>query len=301
MSAHGPQTDVVTVGRVYCDLIFTDVPRMPTMGTEVYAGGFGMHAGGGAAITAAHLVAQGRSATLAAILPGGAFGPMIRDELHAAEIDLSLCRSAEPGTEAQVTAALVGGEDRAFITHRSGPAAPRLNEVALGRTGAQHMHIAELATLVEMPELLTVARAAGMTVSLDCSWDETVGLTDAAPLIAAVDVFLPNAAEAERLADMGAVPPVAPITVIKEGAKGATVWSKGGREHAPAKRVTPVDTTGAGDAFNAGFLHAWLGGQPLDACLFAGNTAGARAIGVRGGFPPQRAAHVAQLGHEVLP
>ena len=58
---------VLSVGRLYCDLIFTDLPRMPTMGTEVYAGGFGVHAGGGAFITAAHLAALGHPSALSAI------------------------------------------------------------------------------------------------------------------------------------------------------------------------------------------------------------------------------------------
>lgn len=282
----GANKGIISVGRLYCDLIFTDVPRLPTMGTEVYAGGFGIHAGGGACITAAHVAAHGRRSYLASFLPTGPFGPSMKSEISAAGVGLEFCRSADPDLPLQVTAALVGAEDRAFVTNRAGPAAPRLRADTLREAGIAHMHIGELATLIEMPELLNLAHAAGLTVSLDCSWDESIVATDAAQLIAAVDVFLPNAAEAARLGEMGIPAPFAPLTVIKDGANGASAW-KGGREvHVGADTLTPVDTTGAGDAFNAGFLDAWLDGRELGECLRSGNRAGARAIAMRGGFGP---------------
>ncbi|MFT4618919.1 MAG: sugar/nucleoside kinase (ribokinase family) [Sulfitobacter sp.] len=289
------RSGVVCVGRLYCDLIFTDVPRLPTMGTEVYAGGFGLHAGGGACITAAHLAAHGRQSHLSSFLPSGPFGPTMKSEIKAAGVHLDLSRGADPDLPLQVTAALVGTEDRAFVTNRAGPAAPRLRAEQLREAGIAHMHIGELATLIEMPELLNLARGAGLTVSLDCSWDESIVATDAAQLIAAVDVFLPNAAEAARLTEMGIVAPFAPLTVIKDGANGASAWKAGREVHVAAERVKPVDTTGAGDAFNAGFLHAWLDGRALAECLSAGNHAGARAIGMRGGFGPLVAAQTAGL------
>ena len=277
---------VVSVGRLYCDLIFTDVPRLPTYGTEVYAGGFGLHAGGGACITAAHLAGLGRASHLSSFLPSGPFGPSLRAEILGAGVDVDLCRAADPELPLQVTAALVGAEDRAFVTNRAGPAAPRLRAETLREAGVVHMHIGELATLIEMPELLNLAHGAGLTVSLDCSWDESIVAEDAAQLIAAVDVFLPNTSEASRLVEMGVAAPFAPLTVIKDGASGASAW-KGGREvHVAAEPLTPVDTTGAGDAFNAGFLHAWLDGRALTECLGGGNQAGARAISTRGGFGP---------------
>ena len=117
---------VLSVGRLYCDLIFTDLPRMPTMGTEVYAGGFGVHAGGGAFITAAHLAALGHPSALSAILPAPPLAGLIEPDLARAGLDLRLCKAAAPGDEPQATVALVGAQDRAFVTHRTGPAFPPL-------------------------------------------------------------------------------------------------------------------------------------------------------------------------------
>ena len=293
------KSGVVSVGRLYCDLIFTGVPRMPTMGTEIYTGGLGIHAGGGACITAAHLAALGVPASLAAYVPAGPFGAALRSEILGAGVDLTLSRTADPDLPLQATAALVGPDDRAFITNRAGPAAPRLSVEALRGAGIGHMHIGELATLIEMPDLVRLGRAAGLTISLDCSWDESITAQDAAGLIAAVDVFLPNAAEAAQLADIGLAQPFAPLTVIKDGARGARALQAGREVTAPAKALTPVDTIGAGDAFNAGFLDAWLCGQDTRACLEAGNRAGARAVMMRGGFQPLPAREVA--GFETLP
>lgn len=217
----GRRGGVLCVGRAYCDLIFTDVARMPSMGTEVFAGGLGVHAGGGAPIAAAHAAAAGRPSFLAATLPQAPFGEICAEQLRAAGVDLSLCRAAEAGADPQVTMAIAGPVDRAFVTRRAGPAAPDLTPGQLAGLGLAHLHIGELTTLVEMPGLIDLARAAGLTLSLDCAWDDANDAVQAAPLIAQVDVFLPNASEAAWLADSGVQAPFAPLTVIKRGPDGA--------------------------------------------------------------------------------
>ncbi len=275
---------VLCVGRLYCDLIFTDLPRMPSMGTEVYAGGLGVHAGGGAFITAAHMASLGHPSALSAMLPPKPFGDILSDDLARAGIDLQLCQAMQAGDEPQVTVALVREGDRAFVTRRAGPAFPPLAASDLAEVGATHVHMGELATLIERPEIVSVARSAGATVSLDCSWDDDLVAADVAAVIGDVDVFLPNDAEMQHLLDIGVPATRLPLTAIKQGPAGATALIDGERLHAPAQEVRVVDTTGAGDAFNAGFVSAWLAGKSLETCLRAGNTQGARAIAQRGGF-----------------
>ncbi len=275
---------VLCVGRLYCDLIFTDLPRMPTMGTEIYAGGFGVHAGGGAFITAAHLASLGQSSALSAMLPPGPVGALLAGDLERSGIDLRLCRTSPSSDEPQVTVALVGEGDRAFVTRRAGPAFPPLTARDLAKIGATHVHVGELATLIERPEIIAVARDAGATISLDCSWDDDLAAPDIAEVIGAVDVFLPNDAEVQHLHDLGVPATLFPLTAIKQGPAGATALVDGERLHEPALEVSVVDTTGAGDAFNAGFITAWLAGESLQTCLRAGNAQGAHAIATRGGF-----------------
>jgi sugar/nucleoside kinase (ribokinase family) len=269
---------VICAGRFYVDLVFTAVPAMPTPGTETYAGGFAIHPGGGAFITAAWLAALGRRSGLLSRLPEGPFGDALAPAMAGFGVDLSLCPRAGPP---QVTAAINVGEDRAFLTHRHGPALPPVTAASL--RGARHLHIGELATLAEAPELAASARAAGLTVSLDCAWDEAaLDRPDRLALIGSADVFLPNEIEAERLglAALAALPRT--LTVVKEGARGSRVLRPEG-PRVPAAPVTPVDTTGAGDAYAAGFIDAWLDGAPLDRCLAEGNRCGGRAVSAAGG------------------
>lgn len=278
------QTGVLCVGRLYCDLIFTGMPRLPSYGTEVFADGFGVHVGGGAFITAAHLAALGQPASLATLLPNAPFSELVLPGLHAAGVDLGLSHPMPAGTEPQVTVALAGTGDRAFVTRRSGPAFPDVTAADLTRAGIGHVHIGELATLLERPSILDTARAAGATISLDCGWDEAIRPADAAPFIAAVDVFLPNEDEAAWLAEDGVTAPFAPLTVVKCGTAGARAQTCDAVVEVAAAPVEAIDTTGAGDAFNAGFLACWLKGQALRACLAAGNARGALAVTGRGGF-----------------
>ncbi|EKF19606.1 carbohydrate kinase family protein [Nitratireductor pacificus] len=275
---------VISVGRLYCDLIFTGLPKMPTLGEEVFAGGLSLTPGGGAFITAAYVAALGRPVSLASALPSGLFAEALMPELTASGVDLSASQPTSAALDPQITVAMASGVERAFLTRRSGPAVPPGFAAALATGRFAHLHIGELATLVEEPSLVPLARAAGMTVSLDCSWDDAVlARDDLAALIASVDIFLPNETEADRLGISSSAPPPAPLTVVKRGAHGSVALSAEGAVFVKARPVEVIDSTGAGDAFNAGFIDAWLSGLPVERCLRAGNRCGAEAVTRIGG------------------
>jgi sugar/nucleoside kinase (ribokinase family) len=281
---------VLCTGRVYCDLIMAGLTGAPEPGHEVYAEGLTLAVGGGAYITAAYLWALGIESGLAAVLPAPPFSAVIEDELAASGIDLRWCHRAAKGEDPQLTVALITGGDRAFVTRRSGAAVPAsiLPAIASGAFG--HLHIGELASLIETPGLVARAKAAGMTVSSDCAWDaEVLTRPDLIAQLQGVDVFLPNRAEATALSRHGDLAGFAPLVVVKDGSDGAVAYAGGKQISRPVEVVTPVDTVGAGDAFNAGFLTAWLAGCALPQCLDAGATTarvalmrsgGARGLGV---------------------
>lgn len=104
------------------------------------------------------------------------------------------------------------------------------------------------------------------------------------------DLFLPNASEARRLTGqddlMRAIKilgKLCPIIVVKDGSNGSIALSNNELVKVPAIPVSPVDTTGAGDNFNAGFLLAWLDGQSLETCLKWGNITGGLSTTELGG------------------
>lgn len=269
---------ILCAGRVYCDLVFTGAPALPSLGTEVFAEGLSLHVGGGAAITAATFAALGHSATLFATLPAAPFDTVVREDLAQLGVDTGPCGQ---GMAAQITVAIPAQDDRAFLTHRAGPALP----AALPSGPWRHLHIGELTTAQEHPSLIAAARDMGLTVSLDCSWDAATLAKgrDLAEVLSQVDVFLPNTAEFEALTRAGLPDGMAPLTVVKDGANGARAHTATGWTKGPTTAVPVVDATGAGDAFNGGFLAAWLDGAPLAVCLAQGNRCGAAAVRAPGG------------------
>ncbi len=277
---------VLCIGRVYCDLVFMGVPSDPAPGREVFADGLSLHAGGGAAITAGWLASLGRRAELCAHLPAAPFDAPVVHELAAAEVGMALCAPAAT-PEPQLTVAIVRGDDRAFLTRAPGPVAPLPDIAELKRLGIGHLHVGELRTLVERPDLIDLARAAGLTLSSDCGWDDALDAS-CAPLVAALDVFLPNADEAARLVALGLPRCPSPLTVVKRGAEGAEARRGDRIVKRPAPRIEVIDATGAGDAFAAGFLSRWLEGAPLDDALQTGVACGALAVTRPGGLSAAR-------------
>ena len=296
---------VLCAGRVYGDLLFTGMPRLPALGTEVFTEALSLHAGGGAYITAAWLSALGRPAELCATLPREPFASLVREEATANDVGLSATRAATAG-DPQLTVVHVVDGDRAFTTRRAGRALPPGHMDALRSPAIRHLHISELTTLLDYPVLAKAARAAGLTLSLDCGWDDVAlerdDLTDVlADVLADVDVFLPNEMEADKLGIERLDSLSATLVVVKRGSRGARATGPDGSCSRPAHAVSPLDTTGAGDAFDAGFVHAWLDARPVDQCLALGNACGALAVTRRGGAGhlPTREALARMLGERL--
>lgn len=283
MSANAASNSVLCAGRLYCDLVFTGVPNLPSMGTETFAENLSLHAGGGAFITAATFSALGWNASLLATLPSAPFDGVVCREIEQVGVLTNLCRAAEEGAAPQLTVAIAGKEDRAFLSNKSGCAVP---EFDMPTQTFKHLHIGELRSLVEHPNLIEKARSAGMTISLDCSWDADLLArgSELNALVSNVDVFLPNESEFSLLVQSGLDEGVAPLTIVKCGNKGARAFKDGMWIDEPTSPTIVVDATGAGDAFNGGFLSDWLSGKALRDCLKEGNRCGLVAVGQTGGI-----------------
>jgi sugar/nucleoside kinase (ribokinase family) len=131
----------------------------------------------------------------------------------------------------------------------------------------------------DLPRIFKQLKAAGLTISLDTNDDPEDrwegGLDE---LLGLVDIFLPNDDEACRItgkpdADsaLASLAQRIPIVAIKCGKRGALVQMGTKKWELPGQPVTPIDTIGAGDSFNAGFLAAYLRGETPDACAAFGN------------------------------
>ncbi|EIM27172.1 carbohydrate kinase family protein [Microvirga lotononidis] len=287
---------VLCLGRIYCDIIFTGLRDMPVLGRERFADDVTVVAGGGAYITAAHLASLGRPSALLTRLGTDPLSKGLDPELEGSGIDLTFVERS-PDAGPQPTVALVKDGERAFVSRRAGTSRPASLEKALAAPDIAHLHIAEFATLKDNPDVIAMARERGLTVSLDPSWDDELIRQDAGffETCAGVDVFLPNVEEGEALtgeaspeAILSALREHFPLVVLKRGEHGAVASKGSASVSARAMPVTVVDTTGAGDAFNAGFLHSWLGTADIERGLAAGIEAGALSVQSPGGAPPRR-------------
>ena len=96
------------------------------------------------------------------------------------------------------------------------------------------------------------------------------------------DLLLPNEAELIALGGPDAALAAAGGVAVTHGRDGASWYAAGDPQRVPVDRVTDTDSTGAGDAFDAGFLAAWLGGESPAVALAAGVRAGTEAAGAAG-------------------
>jgi len=143
----------------------------------------------------------------------------------------------------------------------------------------------------DMAALCEGVHGRGGIVFMDCAQiDVTLDTPGVVDALRMVDVFAPNETEALQLTGtdtiddaLDVLAALTPLIVLKQGPKGATARRGDHSVHVPAlDGLDIVDTTGAGDCFNAGFLHAFLRGEELERCLQLGNIVGGLSTGARG-------------------
>ncbi|MDZ7802267.1 MAG: carbohydrate kinase family protein [Trueperaceae bacterium] len=186
MNAGGSRdAPVLVAGPAYCDLLFSGLDAVPDLGTERFARGFAVQAGG-SAITAVALARLGRPVALLADLGDDALGEAVLRVLAAEGVATAWVRR-RAGDATPVTAVLSTPQDRAFVTHLPDPGdAPDLAG-ALRASGASHLHVAGFPFVRARPDAATLAAQAGATTSFDPGWDEAA-LAEPAVRALAADV-----------------------------------------------------------------------------------------------------------------
>jgi len=234
--------------------------------------------GSSAGICAAGLARLGVDTALVARVGADVFGARTRELLADAGVDTTSVAVVDEPTGVSVI--LSAPDDRAILTLTGALAGLTADEVLAAAEGAAHVHVASFFLVPglapELPGMLARVRERGATTSLDTNWDPAEHWEGVAECLPHLDVLLPNAQEAIALARaLGedatdaeaaarALASHGPIVVVKDGADGGFAASPDGSlVRAPGLTVDVVDTTGAGDSFDAGFLAAWLEGLPL--------------------------------------
>jgi sugar/nucleoside kinase (ribokinase family) len=286
-----PAFDLFVSGRPSLDVMFSGLHGVPAVGEDIDADGLGVCAGT-SFNTPAAANRIGLRVAYVATLGNDVWSRMIRDEFEAEGLPTDYLRIEERPLPGISVAFNVDG-DRGFVTHwgsaEAYDEALKARAIEAARTvDARHLH----AYVDEAPELESIVRDRRMTVSLDAWGGHTWSSSRTLPeILSNADVLLANAAEATAMTGepeperaLEALAAHCGCVVIKLGDAGAMGFAGGRREAVPADRVRIVDTTGAGDSFNAGFLAGWLGGLALRDSLALGVICGGAAVGDYGGY-----------------
>ncbi len=273
--------EILIPGHYFCDLIFTGIPGFPSLGTELYTQNLTV-VPGGCLNTVTALRRLGVHVGWMGQIGSDIFSQFVNNWLKQEQIDDSWLTYTDQPMQ-RVTVALSYPADRAFITYVD-PPVDLLDAVrqAVEDDECSHLHFTGFNSDPRIPDLLRACHQHGITVTMDCQHrNETLASPRVREILALLDIFMPNAGEAMRMTETPTVADAAeilrkivPLLVIKDGANGAQAWHGDQHIYAPALKVEVLDTTGAGDAFNAGFLTAFRAGKDLETSLRWGNISG---------------------------
>jgi sugar/nucleoside kinase (ribokinase family) len=300
-----PRFDVTIAGELNLDLILYGLPEQLPPERELLADRMMLTLGSSSAIVAHNLAALGSRVGFQSRIGDDPLGRISLERLQQGGVDVSCVRRVPGSTTTGLTVILHHEAWRNILTYSGTIAETCWDDLDLDYLGdSRHFHFSsyylQRGLRPRVAELFQSLKAKGLTISLDTNDDPDDrwegGLRE---VLRYVDVFLPNEREACQAAgteDLEAaihkLSKLVPLVVVKVGRKGAIAQRGGERFASPAQEVVAVDTVGAGDSFDAGFLHEYVKGSDLPTCLTSGNRAGALSTTRPGGTEAFRnAAH----------
>jgi len=288
--------DVTIAGELNLDLILYGLPDELPPERELLADRMMLTLGSSSAIVAHNLAALGSRVGFQSLIGDDSLGQIALDRLQQGGVDVSRVQRAHGPTMTGLTINLQRTGGRNMLTYAGTIAELSLKDLDFNSLlDSRHFHLSSLylqrTLLPDVAGLFRRVKAAGLTISLDTNDDpQDLWDGDLKNLLKYVDVFLPNTREATRITgtnDMDAairqLAEMVPLVVAKLGAEGALAQRGAERFASPALKIMAVDAVGAGDSFDAGFLHEYLRGSDLTACLASGNRAGALSVTRPGG------------------
>ncbi|MBN8577232.1 MAG: carbohydrate kinase family protein [Cytophagales bacterium] len=279
--------DILVVGELNVDLILNRIERTPEVGKEVLAEDMALTLGSSSAIFASNASTLGSNVAFVGRVGADSFGDLVIASLKSKGVATQFIRqSTQHSTGATIV--LNFDQDRAMVTY---PGAMRhlveqdVSEELLLQS--RHLHVSSvfLQTGIRsnLVSLFKRAKALGLSTSIDPQWDPAEQWDlPLQHLLPHVDFFLPNVTEllaltkTRSLHEALATQLSAPCVVVKAGDAGAYLWHNQQLLHqAPFLNTHVVDSIGAGDSFDAGFVHKFLTGGSLPECLEFGALTGA--------------------------
>jgi sugar/nucleoside kinase (ribokinase family) len=295
-----PHLDVSIAGEINLDLILYGYPQEMPVERELLASGFEVTLGSSSAILAHNLSTLGMKTGFITRLGSDELGSIALSRLAESGVDLSKVVRASGSTKTGVTILLPHGSHRHVLTYPGTMFEMSRADLDIDYlASARHFHLSSLflhrALQPDLPELFKELKSRGLTLSLDTNDDPEDTWSSPLPqILPYLDLLLPNRDELCRMTRrdtldqaLDELASIVPTIAVKCGGEGAVVQTNGKRTHIPGVHLQPnetiVDTIGAGDSFNAGFLAAWLSGYSVEESAAAANITGALSTQKPGG------------------
>jgi sugar/nucleoside kinase (ribokinase family) len=290
---------VAVIGELNVDLIASGLNSAPTLGQEVLAEDFQTVLGSASAIFACGAARLGHPVSFFSKVGDDDYGHFCLNALQEAGISTKNVAQVA-ASKTGVTISLSTRKDRALVTVLGAISELKEKDLDLqALPGHSHLHMTsfflQTALRPSFPQILRQARKLGLTTSFDPNSDPTSSWgSDVWRVMDETTILFINEEEALHLTRKNNVREAlkqlaerAPCVVVKLGARGAIAAAAGRVVSAPPFKISPVDTTGAGDSFASGFVHAFLSGRDLRGCLVEGNACGALSTQQVGGTAGQ--------------
>ncbi len=289
--------DVIVIGELNVDLILDQMDSLPEVGKEKLAREMILTLGSSSAIFASNLSSLGMKVAFLGKIGNDTFGRLIKENLEKKNVDTRLVEvSDELNTGATIV--LNFGEDRAMVTHQGAMQHLNMEDITPDKLVlAKHLHFSSYFLQPgfkhDLEKLFSMAKNLGLTTSLDVQWDPAEKWEfDAGKILPFVDVFLPNETELQHLTAQNNIDDairqldgLSKYTVVKKGNKGSLLrYDKKEVAKGPFLNHQVVDTIGAGDSFNAGFIFKFIQGANPECCQTFGNLMGAISTTQAGGI-----------------
>jgi sugar/nucleoside kinase (ribokinase family) len=290
--------DILVAGEVNPDLILTGDVTPAFDQTEQLVDSASLTIGSSSAIFACGAARLGLKVAFIGVCGDDVFGHFMLDEMQQRGVDVSNVILRKDG-QTGLSVILNQVADRAILTHLGLIADLQASDIPdrlLRQT--RHLHVASyfLQTKLQpdLPALFHRARSFGLTTSLDTNYDPTEKWIGFGSLLSVTDIFFPNKTEALSITGFddiesaaGQLASKSRLVAIKLGADGAALQTKDTTIFAPSIPVNIVDTIGAGDTFDAGFLYGYLNHWDLEKSLQLATVCGALSMRAPGGTAAQ--------------
>ncbi len=291
-----PETkyDILVAGEINPDLILSGNVTPEFGQVEKLVDSAALTVGSSSAIFACGAARLGLKVAFIGVCGDDVFGHFMLDEMSKRGVDVSQIIVRKNG-QTGLSVILNNGVDRAILTHSGLIAELQASDIAdsLLRQ-SHHLHVASyfLQTKLQpdLPKLFSRARSLGLTTSLDTNWDPSNEWRGFDELLSQVDIFLPNENEAKAITRNEDVTSAckelaskSKLVAVKRGADGALAQTQEVSISIPSIPIKVLDTVGAGDTFDAGFMFGYLNKWNLEKSLRLAAVCGALSTQSAGG------------------